>query len=452
MTNDSTRFHVGQMFTPGTGLIYTVRGLDPKAVYFCDSFRRHEKLTAISQFHPTLDADGIDMDLAELGFARFSPDGIAGYTKGEVSSGYDVFMRVALYLRRYFIGPDDVIDILATYVLLTYVYSVADTVPYLHLVGEPATGKSLVGDLLESLCFNARLASNITSAAVYRLLHATSGTLLVDEQGAGDARWQAVLRAGYRRSGAVTICEGRRPVDRRCFGPKVLITNEPLRDAALASRTINLVFEKTATTAQPYSATAAAPEAAALCDMLHIFGLTYAKEIWDAYRTRKPIPGISHREEDLAALPLAVATIADCSAPSGWSLHERLVAFFVNAAKARAENYTTDGELPAIARAIIEFVANRDDTLGKAYVWGGHDDWYLVVDFTRFANRTGELGRTMSTRVMAERLRRHRLIVDRQVINVPPIAGGLSLKGQRIQKVAYRFDLTRAKAAAGGAP
>ena len=452
MTNDHNLFQLGQMFNANAGLLYTVRGPDSKVVYFCDSFRRHEKLSALSQFHPTLDSDGVDMSLAELGFARFSPDGIASYTKGETCEGYDVFMRAASYLRRYFVGPDDVIDLLATYVLLTYVYSVADTVPYLHLIGEPATGKSLVGDLLESVTFNPRLASSITSAAVYRLLHATSGTLLIDEQGAGDARWQAVLRAGYRRSGVVTICEGRRPVDRRCFGPKVLITNEPLNDAALASRTINLMFEKTATTAEPYSATAAAPGAAALRDLLHAFGLTYAKIIWDAYRTRKAVVGISHREEDLAALPLAVATIVDRTAPMGWSLHERLVALFVDAAKARTENYTTDGELPAIARAIIEFAANRDDTLGKAYPWGGHDDWYLAVDFARFANRTGELGRTMSARALAERLRRHRLIVGRQVIDIGQGAGGLSLKGQRVQKVAYRFDLARAKAVAGGAP
>jgi hypothetical protein len=241
-------------------------------------------------------------------------------------------------------------------------------------------------------------------------------------------------------------------VDRTCFGPKVLITNDPLRDSALASRTINLVFERTTAIAEPYSATATATEAAQLRDQLHAFGLTYARDTYDVYRTRKPIDGISHREEDLAALPLAVASVVDRTAPQGWSLVERLVAFFVNAARSRAENYKSDAERPAIARAIIEFVANKDDELGKAYSWGGDDDWFLAVDFARFANQTGELGRPLSPKEYGERLKRYRLVLGRQVIDIGHGVGGLNLKGQRVQKVAYRFDLARAKTAAGGAP
>jgi hypothetical protein len=436
---------LGQTYVQ-TGLIYTTTGPadDP---WFCDSSRRYAPVALVHQHHP-VHLGEIKQGLFPLGRVRWSQASIKRFVAGESVSPYEVWQRVDAYLRRYFVGADEVLEVVTTTVLMTYLFTVAETVPYLHLLGEPATGKSLLGDLMESICFNARQASSITAAAVYRLLHATSGTLIIDEQGTGDRTWRNVLRAGYRRSGSVTICEADIPVERRCFGPKVLMTNEPLDDSALASRTITLVLGHPPKRAKRYSTTAAAQEAAALRDDLHMFALESAPVVQEEYRVSDPIEGISHRDEDLAGLLLAVAAVVDRSSPNSSLLRQRLVDFFVKAAAHRKEGYKFEAERPTLARAVLQFIA--DETSAKSRcAWRGEGNWYLAADFAAYANRSGELVQVLSTKELGERLNRYGLISKRKVIDISPRDSLVRSTANRIQKVAYQFDLLAAEKGGG---
>jgi hypothetical protein len=360
----------------------------------------------------------VQKNLRELGQARWSQAGIAAFMEGHGVNAADLRREVASFIRRYFSAPDQVVDLVSTYVLLTYVYTAAETVPYLHVLGEPATGKTLLGDLLEGLCFNARQAVSITTAAIHRLLHSTTGTLILDEQGAGDRTWINIMRAGYRRSGTVTVCEGDVPVERRCYGPKVLLTNDPLTDAALASRAIVIELGPAAGHVERYTAMSAASEMSRLRDALHVFGLSHARQVEQAYLVGDQVDGLSHRELDLAEPLLAIAEVVDQSAGAQGGLRSVLTDFLkVLAGKKRTEQ-RVDGERGALARAIVRFATPLEDEGPPVYSWRGHGDWHLASDLVTFVNKSGELDRTLSPRDLGERIKRYRLATDRQVIDV----------------------------------
>jgi hypothetical protein len=448
-TTEPRPLQFGQTFSPN-GLIYTTTDSTGEG-WFCDSGRRHAPLEELPKHHP-IHLNDLQPNLLQLGRVRWSPPSIERFVQGEEANAHETLLGVRNHLSTYFVASEDVLSILAVFVLLTYVFTAAETVPYLHLLGEPATGKTLLADLLEGLCFNARQAATISAAAVYRLLHATTGTLIIDEQGAGDRTWRNVLRAGYRRSGAVAICEGDTTVERRCFGPKVLLTNDALDDAALSSRCITITLTPTTQRAKRYSTFAVSEREMELRDRLHQFGLGYGLTIWSRYMNLPDVPGLAHREADLAAPLLAVAQVVGAAAPGHSDLSERILSLLQLNAARRMENQRVDGERGALARAIIRFVTPGSDTPHQSYTWGGHCDWYLASEFAAFLNRSGELSRPMSPREVGERLSRFELVLARHVIDVPPKRGPLDRHAPRVQRVAYRFDLTKVQQWTGRIP
>lgn len=439
----------GQTFSP-LGLIYTTTDSSGEG-WFCDSRRQHAPIAQVPLHHP-LYLDDHQPKLQQLGRVRWTETSIQQFTAGTEVSPFDVLQRVHEHIATYFVADDEVRWLLAAYVLLTYVFTAAETVPYLHLIGEPATGKSLVGDLLHGLAFNARLAATISAPAVYRLLHATTGTLIIDEQGAGNRSWGNVLRAGYRRSGTVTICEGDTPVERRCFGPKVLLTNEPLPDSALASRCISIPLRPVARGTKRYSALTVAEREATLRDDLHVFGLGHGPSVARAYRDQPELPGLAHREADLAAPLIAVAEVVDGSAPGRSNLAGQVIGLLQTSAARRLADHRVDGERGAIARAINRFITPGSDSKSHAHSWRGDLDWYLASDFTRFLNNSGELNRPMSPREVGERLSRFELALARQVIDVRPESGPLDRHAPRVQRVAYRFNVPKVAESTGRIP
>jgi hypothetical protein len=243
------------------------------------------------------------------------------------------------------------------------------------------------------------------------------------------------------------------PVTWRCFGPKVIITNDPLNDAALATRTVPIVLERTAQKAERFTALNSAVPAAQLRDDLHIFGLTDARDVYSEYLKLDSIDGISHRDADLAAPLLAVAAVIDGSSSQPTScLGSRLLDLFQSTASARRATDRVWNERAAFARCILQFIADGASSGARSLRWGDHDDWYLAADFAADANKSGELERPLSAKDIGERLNRHRLILERRVLDVPHQRGVVDPKAHRAQKVAYRFDVERARKSAGGAP
>ena len=114
---------------------------------------------------------------------------------------------------RHLILPDHAAPTLALWVLHTYSFELGDIAAYLALLSpEKRCGKTTALSLVGKFCHRALPASNVSPAAVFRVIEQYSPTLLVDEADsfvAGKEELRGVLNAGYSRDAAFTIrCVG----------------------------------------------------------------------------------------------------------------------------------------------------------------------------------------------------------------------------------------------------
>ena len=135
--------------------------------------------------------------------------------------------------------------IVAMYIILTYCPKTFNALPYLLVCGPQASGKTTLSEILHELCCNAKFASEISRAGIYRVLHKQMATLLIDEAEYLRQRKQHVymniLRAGYRQSGRLTVADKKYDaIHYELFGPKVLVNIGGISDPALLSRCIKI--------------------------------------------------------------------------------------------------------------------------------------------------------------------------------------------------------------------
>jgi hypothetical protein len=148
-----------------------------------------------------------------------------------------VFPRVCKEIAYYLDFPDGsaagTTATLALWTTLSYAYPCWPAVPYLSVGGPAASGKTRLLDVLSRLTFRPLFSSSMTAPSLFRTLHASGGTLLIDEAerlrstaDPGVAELRAVLLAGYRRGGCATRLEPAgdtyRTVKFDVYGPKAL--------------------------------------------------------------------------------------------------------------------------------------------------------------------------------------------------------------------------------------
>jgi hypothetical protein len=106
-------------------------------------------------------------------------------------------------------------------------------VPYLYINGQKGSGKSVIGSGLHLLCFNAKMATNISDASLFRMTSLEGGTLILDEmeeltsrKKGSESTMGVVLKGGYKRASNIY----RADVDTSLktnkydsYGPKVII-------------------------------------------------------------------------------------------------------------------------------------------------------------------------------------------------------------------------------------
>lgn len=137
------------------------------------------------------------------------------------------------FLIRYVILPDRTALPLALWVLLTFCFDSFDAVPYLVISSPtPRCGKTRLLECLELVVSTPRRASNVSEAALFRMIEKLSPTLLLDEAETLSGKSERaeylrqILNAGNRRGAVVTRCIGQgASLDARDFSvfcPKVL--------------------------------------------------------------------------------------------------------------------------------------------------------------------------------------------------------------------------------------
>jgi hypothetical protein len=228
------------------------------------------------------------------------------------------------FLSRYVILPERTALPLALWVLLTHTFQSFDAVPYL-IINSPAPrcGKTRLIECLELAVSAPRRASNISEAALFRIIEKVAPTLLLDEAETLNGKSERaeylrqILNAGNRRGALVTRCLGQGTnidaVDFLVFCPKVLagIGNFPptITDRAIV---IPMQRRRDSETVARFLYKAAEPEGAVLRERAGQFIGQRKEEIEAAYG-KTELDFISDRDAEAWSPLFAILAIADVS-------------------------------------------------------------------------------------------------------------------------------------------
>jgi hypothetical protein len=444
---------MGQAFTGR--LIYTTSGVDDR-VWCVDSERRHFPLGDLPLHHPglTLPCPPGEMRswLATRAKGNWRPTGREHFVTGsDFVRSHALLAELKAFICRHVVCSAATRLLLATYILVTYVYCVASTVPYLLVVGETNSGKSLLGEILQHLCFNAYVANSGAVDAACRLADSIAGTTIFDEERAGGKTWKQLLMSGNRAAGAVLASSWTIPRHYRVFGPKVFCLREELGDQALESRMIRVALEPGHRRPDGSTNLRMDSEASELRDQLHAFGLSAACRLHEILESRVALPDVTSQEDDLAALPLSIARLVDESAAGESHVERELAQFFQNLFQTRNQGDLFNSERAFLARAVLESV--HDPVLKKS-LSRALGSWVLAADFTDFVNAHRDAPCRYPARVLGERLQRYGLILERKTLPVAAArnTGDGNAPIGRVQGRAYRFDIRRAENLSNGSP
>lgn len=197
-----------------------------------------------------------ETDFIKTGLLRL-PSSFTDY-----GSPVELYERIKKYLVEYSQLDDGFVTLSSVYVLLTWVYDRFRTVPYLRAIGLPGTGKSRFLEVMSNICYKGVFcAGAVSTSAMFRLIDATRGTLVLDEAEFENSQAYAeitrILNGGHSKGGVVTKSEpgGKKGsfVSRSfaVFGPKVFATRTRFGDQALESRCLTKAFLPLASTDKP---------------------------------------------------------------------------------------------------------------------------------------------------------------------------------------------------------
>jgi len=156
-----------------------------------------------------------------------------------------LFKEIKRFIHRYLELSPDFEEIASLYVLLTWVYEFAPSIPYLRVIGDWGTGKTRFLQVAGAVCFRPIFASGATTPApIFRILEQFRGTLVLDEADFRDsAAWAEMVKLlnnGYRPGMPVLRADKENgkwyPRSYQVFGPKLISTRFPFKDEALESR------------------------------------------------------------------------------------------------------------------------------------------------------------------------------------------------------------------------
>lgn len=146
------------------------------------------------------------------------------------------------------------VDIITSYIMMTYVYMLTDAVPYLHIRGKASSGKSLLVDIMNQLCFNSEKFVGANHTHIFRLVHSKRCTLFLNEEEhlgrAGNMRSTEILpllKDSYSKTGGWVprFSEGKGTSTRFtmtryfAYSPKIISGTRRI-DSILATRTISI--------------------------------------------------------------------------------------------------------------------------------------------------------------------------------------------------------------------
>jgi hypothetical protein len=145
-------------------------------------------------------------------------------------------------------------SVIALWIIGTYFHRQFVVYPYIHLNGNPGSGKTKCLTFIASLAFNGELSVNNTPSYITRVVHNNHATCCIDEverlhkaKDEDSKTILAILNAGYKRGSYIGKSEQSKkdglwkPVKFEAYSPKVLAGINNIT-ATLASRCIPIIM------------------------------------------------------------------------------------------------------------------------------------------------------------------------------------------------------------------
>jgi len=166
-------------------------------------------------------------------------------------SSYDLLLELASHAEHHVTLPFQSLMLVSAFVLSTWLADRFPRAPYLSVFGPLGSGKTQLLQFLSCCCRRPLLLTDVTPAGLYSLVDALQLTLIIDECEFGrDQKTSDLLRLlrGGHTAGS-SIFRGHR--DYNLYGPKVIASRGPIRDAALASRAIQISMSRSHASVPP---------------------------------------------------------------------------------------------------------------------------------------------------------------------------------------------------------
>lgn len=242
-------------------------GIVWEQVYSCDEAGTGRSMYAVRtvegkiELRPTVDVGHItylpypgDMGLIQKKVILFPEQPVAyGSVKALVND-------VQSFIHQYLDIDPTYERIASYYVLMSWLYDLFPTLPYLRALGDYGTGKTRFIQTIGAICYRPMFTSGAsTTSPIFRIIDMFKGTLIMDEADLSDSSEQSevikIFNVGYYDGGVVLRSEKDPnskydeywPAAKDVYGPKILATRRKFEDRATESRCLT----KRMTTARP---------------------------------------------------------------------------------------------------------------------------------------------------------------------------------------------------------
>ena len=248
------------------------------------------------------------------------------YLQGDAPHPVEVYLEAERLLDEYVdFREEGTSDVLALWVIGSYVYPLFEAYPYVALMGPKGSGKTKTLDVIARLAFNGRVSSSMSPASLFRVVQATRGMLGIDEaERLGNPRdpiaadLRLLLNAGYKRGSPAIRCEGEdhRVVEFEVYGPKVIASIRGLEDV-LESRCILINMLRTAGSKGNLIVSERGEDWARARHGLYCFALQHFAAVRHRYLAGVGADGLSNRQAELWRPLLAIAAYLDGQGANG---------------------------------------------------------------------------------------------------------------------------------------
>lgn len=160
-----------------------------------------------------------------------------------------IALMVKAVMPHIYLQDDSEYILLANYAILSYCFQLFDRIPYLSLRGTKGSGKTTVMEILNHMVRNPKFNTNVTPAALFRMIEESMPTLLIDEvealgaKSSGNSPIIQILNSGYQKDGRVPRIIKNEIVEFGTFSPKVIAGINVLPEAT-EERCIKITMEK----------------------------------------------------------------------------------------------------------------------------------------------------------------------------------------------------------------